>query len=118
MFIKYINKNVYKIYMNKYNRFIKQICNKNLVHNLDSSVYELTKEDDDTYNNIDSPILQIVKDYSYNYVINNNVNKDVIKEYYEHDYGLIIDNRLFDEIEQWVNGFDDTEKWYSYSFTK
>ena len=110
--------------MSKYNKFIEIICDKNLVHHLDSTVYDLNKENNEkawlniktNNNDIDRPILQIVKDYSYNYSNGHTINKNCIKEYYEYDYGLVVDDRLFDEIEKWVDSFDKTEEWYNFTF--
>jgi len=110
--------------MSKYNKFIEMICDKNLVHHLDSTVYDLNKENNEKAwlniktndNDIDRPILQIVKDYSYNYSNGRTINKNCIKEYYKYDYGLVVDDRLFDEIEKWVDSFDKTEKWYNFTF--
>ena len=110
--------------MSKYNKFIKLICDKNLVHHLDSKVYDLKKEDDEKawlnirthYNDTDRPILQVIKDYSYKYAHGMEINKNAIKEYYEYDYGLMIGDKLFDEIEKWVDGYDKTEKWANMMF--
>ena len=110
--------------MSKYNKFIEMICDKDLIHNIDLTVYNVKKEDDEkawmnkrtNNNDIDRPVLQVVKDYSYNYVVGNKVNKNVIKEYYEYDYGIIINDKLFEDIEKWVDSFDNTEKWYNFSF--
>ena len=107
--------------MSKYNKFIKMICDKDLVHHLDSTVYDLNKEDvkediKTKNNDIDRPILQIVKDYSYSYSRRLRINKDGVKKHCEYDYGLVVNNRLFDEIEKWVDSFDKTEKWSEFTF--
>ena len=100
--------------MKKYDKFIEMICDKNLVYNLDLTVYNEKDLMNSSINDINRPVLQVVKDYSYNYAVGNKINKNAVKEYYEYDYGIIINDKLFEEIEKWVDSFDNTEEWYNF----
>jgi len=81
--------------MLSFKELVELIDDQNLVYNLDLTKYDLKKELE-TDDEVKRPIYQVVTDY----LKNNKVNKEIVKEYYEHDYQILIDDRLFEEIDK------------------